>query len=71
MEKNVGGLDRVLRLVVGPALLAVGVAGYLQVLSLDILTVGIAVIFGLIFLITGITQQCVVNKFMGVNTRRR
>ena len=71
MEENVGGLDRVLRLVFGPALLAVGVGDLAGFLELDLLTTAIALIFGLVFLLTGISQKSVLNEKMGVNTKRR
>lgn len=74
MERNVGGLDRKARLVVGPILVALGVA--VAAGSLDIGftgTVGLVVtalvlVAGAIFLITGTTQKCPANELAGVDT---
>lgn len=74
MEKNVGGLDRTARLVLGPLLVVVGVAVAAGFLDIGLAgTVGLAVtalvlIAGAIFVVTGTTQKCPANQVVGINT---
>nr|WP_254830508.1 DUF2892 domain-containing protein [Haloglomus salinum] len=75
MEKNVGGYDRIARLVVGPILLIVGVAvlgGFLSIASGTTATaIGVvAALVGAILLVTGATQTCPLNSILGVDTFR-
>jgi hypothetical protein len=58
--RNVGGFDRGFRIIVGIALF-----------SLFFFLTGYWRLFGLIslpLLITGLTQKCAINKFLGRNT---
>lgn len=77
METNVGGMDRTVRLVLGVLLLAVGVLGYVGVVSVAVgplpqaLTSIVLVLIGLILLVTGLTRKCIINRLLGVNTARR
>lgn len=74
MNKNVGGLDRTARLVVGPILVAVGVAAVAGVLDIGLAgTIGLAVsalllVAGGIFVVTGTTQKCPANQIAGIDT---
>ncbi|MFT4921374.1 MAG: energy-converting hydrogenase Eha subunit C [Haloarculaceae archaeon] len=74
MEKNVGGLDRKVRLVLGPILVAVGVAAAAGYLDIGLAgTIGLAVtalvlVAGAIFVVTGTTQKCPANQVAGINT---
>lgn len=74
MEKNVGGYDRIARLVLGPVLGTLSLAalaGYLSLAVGPLSTGVVAALFGivsLVFIITGLTQQCVVNRVFGRNT---
>jgi hypothetical protein len=76
MEKNVGGYDRIARLVVGPVLVLVGVAGAAGFLSLAVfgistLVVGVlALLVGAILTVTGVTQKCPLNSVLGFDTYR-
>ncbi|AGB17080.1 Protein of unknown function (DUF2892) [Halovivax ruber XH-70] len=74
MEKNVGGTDRTMRLVVGPILALIGVAilaGWLGVGGTLGTALGVlAVLAGLVLLFTGVTQLCVVNRLLGIDTYR-
>ncbi|WP_254543264.1 YgaP family membrane protein [Halomarina pelagica] len=76
MQKNVGGYDRIARLVLGPILVAVALAGLFGVVGLAIgpvSTLIVAVIAGLVgvvFLVTGTTQKCPLNRALGVDTYR-
>lgn len=76
MIKNVGGNDRIARLIIGPILVLVGIAGYAGFLGLAIgplpqaLTSVIVLLVGLILLVTGLVQKCVLNRILGINTAR-
>ncbi|WP_255197347.1 YgaP family membrane protein [Halorarius litoreus] len=75
MEKNVGGYDRIARLVVGPILAIVGTAGLFGVVTLAAGTLGVAIaaialLVGLVFVVTGLTQRCPLNSLLGFNTYR-
>ncbi|WP_225333461.1 YgaP family membrane protein [Halomicrobium urmianum] len=74
MEKNVGGYDRIARLVVGPILLLVAVAVLAGVVTVTgllgaALIVG-ALLVGLVLLVTGFTQRCPLNDVLGIDTYR-
>ncbi|PSQ16492.1 DUF2892 domain-containing protein [Halobacteriales archaeon QS_8_69_26] len=73
MQKNVGGPDRVARLVLGPVLVALGAASYLgYVFPVDDAAgrtvAGVVVLSGLVFLATGAIQRCAFNRLTGTNT---
>lgn len=73
MEKNVGGYDRIARLVVGPILVVLGVASYLGYVlavsdTLGYAVAGLAVLVGPVFVVTGVLQRCVLNSLVGTNT---
>ncbi|GAA2663621.1 YgaP family membrane protein [Halobellus rarus] len=76
MEKNVGGYDRTVRLVLGPVLGIISLAalaGYVSLGFGPLSTGAVAALFGLVSLvliITGATQQCVLNRVIGLNTYR-
>jgi ABC-type transport system involved in cytochrome bd biosynthesis fused ATPase/permease subunit len=77
MEKNVGGLDRKARLVLGPILVAVGVAivtGYFNIGlagTLGLVVTAVILVAGAIFVITGTTQKCPANEVAGINTHKK
>jgi hypothetical protein len=74
MKKNVGGMDRIARLVVGPLLIMTGVAGYVGLLTLAVgplpqaLTSVLVFLVGIILLVTGLVQKCSLNRVLGFNT---
>ena len=71
MDKNVGGLDRTARLVVGTLLLvavAASFVGYLQ-LGLTVALAGLLVAG--ILLVTGTAEKCPINQAAGINTYRK
>ena len=77
MEPNAGGYDRTARLVIGTVLLVAGVTGYAGFvwvaygpLPQALTSVALGVI-GIVLLVTGATQRCVLNKILGVNTCER
>ena len=65
MQKNVGGVDRIGRLVLGVVLLLIG---FFAPLGAGWQTV--VFIVAAIALITGIFQYCPANQILGVNTCR-
>ncbi len=77
MKKNVGGVDRVARLVIGPALILAGIAGYAGLFTLAVgplpqgLTAVIVFIAGTVLLVTGLVQRCPLNQLVGLNTHRQ
>jgi len=74
MEKNVGGFDRTARLVLGPILVAVGVAvaaGYLDIGlagTIGLVVTALILVAGAIFVVTGTAQKCPANQIAGINT---
>ena len=58
MEKNMGGIDRAVRILVGLALIALSLTG----------TIGLWGWIGVIPLATGLFASCPLYKLIGVNT---
>lgn len=55
--KNVGGIDKTLRIVIGALLVVGALMGY-----------GVWMWIGLVPLVTGLTGSCLLYKLVGVNT---
>lgn len=75
MQKNVGGYDRIARLVVGPLLVLVGAAAFGGLFTIaagtpGLVLAGAALLVGAVFLVTGITQKCPINAALGIDTYR-
>ena len=69
MQKNVGGMDRTVRLVVGPLLVLVAALGYTGTgFELTPLIAGLLGLVGLVLLGTGLTQKCIINKLLDLDT---
>ena len=74
MQKNVGGMDRIARLVVGPVLILVGIAGYAGLLALAVgpvpqaLVSVIVLLVGAVLLVTGLVQRCPLNRLLRFDT---
>lgn len=68
MERNVGGYDRLARLVVGPILLIVGVGSIAQLLPVGLPIAAVALLVGAILLATGAVKQCPLNSLFGIDT---
>lgn len=68
MKKNVGGIDRTGRIVLGALALVAGLAivGGLFEVGVAIGAVGVGV--GVILLVTGTTQRCPLNEVAGIDT---
>ncbi|MDS0296323.1 YgaP family membrane protein [Halogeometricum luteum] len=75
MQKNVGGYDRIARLVVGPLLVVFGAAalgGGITVAAgtLGLALAGIALVVGAVLAVTGVAQKCPLNRALGIDTYR-
>lgn len=71
MDRNVGGLDRTGRLVIGAVLVLGALAGLAGFVELG-LTLGLAaLLIGAILLVTGTTRKCPINEAVGRDTYRR
>ena len=70
MEKNVGGLDRTARIVVGALLVVAGVAGLAELWAVGLVVGIIAVLVGVVLFLTGTTQKCPINEATGIDTRK-
>lgn len=65
MKCNVGGWDRVLRIVVGAVLIVLGLAGAVSGTGLIV-----AYVIGAIVLLTGIVGFCGLYTVLGISTRK-
>ncbi|WP_254831907.1 YgaP family membrane protein [Haloglomus salinum] len=75
MDKNVGGYDRIARLVLGPVLAILGTAALFGFVTLAAGTLGlalaaIALLVGLVLVVTGLAQKCPLNRVLGLDTYR-
>ena len=71
MDKNVGGLDRTARLLIGSLLVLGTAAGFAGFFELG-LTLGLlGLLAGGILVVTGATERCPLWLALGVNTHRR
>jgi hypothetical protein len=74
MQPNAGGPDRLVRFVVGTALLAVSVAGYVGFVRLSVgpLPQALSVaLVALALLVTGVSRRCPLNYVVGPGTSER
>ncbi len=70
MEKNVGGIDRTTRIVVGAFLTVAGIAGLTGYWAVGIAIGVAALLVGAILVVTGTTQKCPINEAAGVDTTK-
>ena len=68
MQKNVGGIDRTGRIVIGVIAVLAGIAALMGYWAVGIVTAVIALVVGAILLVTGTTQKCPINDAAGVDT---
>lgn len=66
MKKNVGGADRIFRIVLGVVLIAIAL-----LTPLDPVWRGVLLVLAAIALITGLVRFCPLNALIGLNTTRR
>jgi len=70
MQKNVGGIDRTGRIVIGVIAVLAGIAALMGYWAVGIVTAVIALVVGAILLVTGTTQKCPINDAAGVDTTK-
>ena len=74
MEKNVGGYDRIARLVLGPILVIAALGIYFEMFAVAGLLGAALIVGGLlvgsVFVVTGATQVCPLNRALGLDTYR-
>ncbi|AGN01486.1 hypothetical protein L593_07705 [Salinarchaeum sp. Harcht-Bsk1] len=70
MNKNVGGLDRSGRIVVGIIAVVAGVAAFAGSLAVGAVIGAVALLVGAILLVTGTTQRCPINQAAGIDTTK-
>jgi uncharacterized membrane protein HdeD (DUF308 family) len=68
MERNVGGIDRTGRLVIGIVLAIAGVAALADYWAAGAVAGALALVIGLVLLVTGTTQKCPINDAVGIDT---
>ena len=68
MGANVGKLDRFMRVLFGLILLGIPFSNFLTSDWLGQLFAGVAILIGLVLLISGILARCFVYRALGINT---
>jgi hypothetical protein len=68
MDKNVGGIDRTGRIVIGLVVAIAGVAALAGYWAVGAVVGGVALLVGAILLVTGTTQKCPINEAAGIDT---
>jgi uncharacterized membrane protein len=68
MDKNVGGMDRTGRIIIGIVVAIAGIAALSGYVAAGALVGGIAVVIGAVLLVTGATQKCPINETVGIDT---
>lgn len=68
MDKNVGGIDRTGRIVIGLVLTIAGIAALTGYWAIGAVAGVIALVVAAVFLVTGTTQKCPINEAVGVDT---
>jgi hypothetical protein len=68
MERNVGGIDRTGRIVIGVIAGLAGVAALLGYWAAGAVVGAVALLLGVILLVTGTTQKCPINEAAGIDT---
>ncbi|MDY6779863.1 MAG: DUF2892 domain-containing protein [Halobacteria archaeon] len=68
IEKNVGGIDRKIRGVLAVVSLVLGVATLAGYLELPVLVGVVALVAGAGLGFNAVTQRCLGNKLLGINT---
>lgn len=66
MEKNVGVIDQSFRLIIGPILIASSLVSAIYGGSLGNLLAIVFLVLGIILVLTGITQKCLIKKLFGI-----
>ncbi|QLH76643.1 DUF2892 domain-containing protein [Halosimplex rubrum] len=70
MENNIGATDRLIRITVGIALAAVGLASLGDLLGFGVTVGTVLTLLGLVLAGTGIVRVCLLYRLLGVDTSR-
>lgn len=70
MDKNVGGIDRTGRIIIGVIAAIAGIAALLGYWGAGAVVGAIALVVGIILLVTGTTQKCPINDAAGIDTTK-
>lgn len=70
MERNVGGIDRLGRIVIGLLVAIAGIAALADYWAVGALIGAVALVVGVILLVTGTTQKCPINEAAGIDTTK-
>ncbi|MXR19244.1 YgaP family membrane protein [Halobacterium bonnevillei] len=70
MDKNVGGIDRTGRIVIGVILAIAGIAALAGYWAAGAAAGAVALIVGAILFVTGTTQKCPINEAAGIDTTK-
>lgn len=70
MNKNVGGIDRSGRIVIGVIAAIAGIAAVLGYWGAGAVVGAIALLVGIVLLVTGTTQKCPINEAAGIDTTK-
>lgn len=68
MQKNVGGLDRTARIIVGPLLLVAALAAFTGYLAVGTIAGAVSLVAGILMVVTGTTQKCPAHELTGMDT---
>lgn len=71
MKRNVGGIDRTARIVIGTLAVLAGITAFAGYLALGSVLGGVALVVGVILLVTGTTQKCPINEAVGIDTTEK
>ncbi|WP_411967166.1 DUF2892 domain-containing protein [Haloferax sp. YSSS75] len=71
MKHNVGSLDRSVRLALGALLVLVGLGAFAGAVPLGTIPAAVGLLFGVVFLVTGYRQSCLLYLPFGIDTSDR
>lgn len=68
MDRNVGGLDRIGRIVIGVVVAIAGIAALTGYWAVGAVAGVVGVVVGAVLLVTGTTQKCPIHHVAGIDT---
>lgn len=68
MEQNVGGIDRIGRIVIGIPVAIAGIAALAGYWEIGAIAGAVGIVIGAILLVTGTAQKCPINEAAGIDT---
>lgn len=71
-ETNVGGLDRTVRMILGPLLVLAAIASFVGAVALPggVVVGAVALVIGGVLTYTAAVRFCKMNQLLGINTAR-